>query len=136
MESADLSALMESGEGGHRSPTIADFALSKQELYNSIGDLVIASQEITTEEQEPKGDMSGPPRSRARRGTLGTRNVIKAAESIKTKVHSVCLNICFMVEEDKSRRQKTTGYDTSPPSFLNNNTPTRYAPKLVYTIFV
>ena len=83
-ESADLSSLMEYGEGGHRSPTIADFASAKQDLYNAIGDLVIASQEITAEDKDPKGgvDIPGPPsKSRGRkRGTESVRNVVKAGE--------------------------------------------------------
>ena len=130
-ESADLSSLMEFGEGGHRSPTIADFASSKQDLYNAIGDLVIASQEITSvsEDKDPKGvDIPGSvPKSRGRRkGTEGIRNVVKAGESLKTKVHSVCLNVSFMVEEDKIRRRKPSGDDFTPHSFLTSSTSFRY----------
>jgi hypothetical protein len=127
-ESADLSPLMEYGEGGHRSPTIADFASAKQDLYNAIGDLVIASQEITNEDKDPKGvDIpSQPPKSRPRRkGTEGARNVVKAGESLKTKVHSVCLNVSFMVEEDKIRRRKGSGSELSPQSYLSSSTPHR-----------
>jgi hypothetical protein len=134
-ESADLSSLMESGEVGHRSPTIADFASAKQELYNSIGDLVIASQEITAEEKETKIDTTVPPKSRKRKATEGIRNVIKAGESLKTKVHSVCLNVSFMVEEDKIRRRKSSpGTDVSPQSLISPSsfaspmTPVRYFP--------
>lgn len=120
-ESADLSSLMESGEGGHRSPTIADFVSAKQELYNSIGDLVIASQEITAEEKEVHVDNTVPPKSRKRKEKEGIRNVIKAGESLKSKVHSVCLNVSFMVEEDKIRRRKGSGggTDTSPQSMIS-----------------
>ena len=87
---------METSDAGHRSPTIADFASAKQELYNAIGDLVIASQV----------DLS---RSRKRKSAEGIRTVIKAGESLKSKVHSVCLNVSFMVEEDKIRRRKSSG---------------------------
>jgi hypothetical protein len=127
-ESADLSSLMEYGEGGHRSPTIADFASAKQDLYNAIGDLVIASQDITSEDKDPKGiDISVPPsKSRGRKkGTEGVRNVVKAGESLKTKVHSVCLNVSFMVEEDKIRRRKSSGNDLTPQSYLGSSTPHR-----------
>lgn len=137
-ESADLSGLMESGEGGHRSPTIADFASAKQELYNSIGDLVIASQEITADEKETrketKVEITVPPKARKRKGTEKIRNVIKAGESLKSKVHSVCLNVSFMVEEDKIRRRKSSGgTDTSPLSMISPSslaspgTPRRYS---------
>lgn len=129
-ESANLSSLMEFGEGGHRSPTIADFASAKQDLYNAIGDLVIASQEITAEDKDPKGidiPATAKPRGR-RRGSEGVRNVVKAGESLKTKVHSVCLNVSFMVEEDKIRRQKSSGPDLTPQSFLSSSTPHRYVP--------
>jgi hypothetical protein len=134
MEAADLSPLMEFGDGGHRSPTIADFASAKQELYNAIGDLVIASQEITVEEKEPaKVDTTTPPKNRKKRGTEGVRNVIKAGESLKTKVHSVCLNVSFMVEEDKIRRRKSSGIDSTPhSSFLSSGTAGRYKPLCTY----
>ena len=126
-ETADLSSLMESGEGGHRSPTIADFASAKQELYNAIGDLVIASQEITAEDS--RIDATAPPKSRKRKNAEGIRNVIKAGESLKTKVHSVCLNVSFMVEEDKIRRRKSSGGSDYPPqSFSSIGTPGRYHP--------
>ena len=125
MESADLSPLMEFGDGGHRSPTIADFASAKQDLYDAIGDLVIASQEITADEKEPKEDPTTPPKNRRKRGTEGVRKVIKAGESLKTKVHSVCLNVSFMVEEDKIRRRKSSGNDTTP-SFMTISTPGRF----------
>ena len=127
-ESADLSSLMEFGEGGHRSPTIADFASAKQELYNSIGDLVIASQEITKEDKEqPKIDTAVPPKSRKRQGSEGIRNVIKAGESLKTKVHSLCLNVSFMVEEDKIRRRKSIGVSATPASMISTSTLGRYS---------
>jgi hypothetical protein len=117
-ETADLSSLMESGEGGHRSPTIADFASAKQELYNAIGDLVIASQEITAEDS--RLDATAPPKSRKRKSTDGIRKVIKAGESLKTKAHSVCLNVSFMVEEDKIRRKKSSGgYDPTPQNVVS-----------------
>jgi son of sevenless len=125
MESADLSPLMEFGDGGHRSPTIADFTSAKQDLYDAIGDLVIASQEITADEKEVKDDPSTPPKNRRKRGTEGVRKVIKAGESLKTKVHSVCLNVSFMVEEDKIRRRKSSGQDTTP-SFMTVSTHGRY----------
>jgi hypothetical protein len=123
-ESADLSSLMEDGERHHRSPTIADFAAAKQELYDAIGDLVIASQEITSEETETKSDTSLPPKSRKRRGI---RNAVRAGESLKSKVHSVCLNVSFMVEEDKIRRRKSSGIDTTPQSLVATSTTGRYA---------
>ena len=126
-ETADLSSLMESGEGGHRSPTIADFASAKQELYNAIGDLVIASQEITAEDS--RLDATAAPKSRKRKGAEGTRKVIKAAESLKSKVHSVCLNVSFMVEEDKIRRKKGSGgYDPAAQSLISIVTSGRYRP--------
>jgi hypothetical protein len=129
MEAADLSSLMEFGDGGHRSPTIADFASAKQELYNAIGDLVIASQDIAADDKETaKVDVTTPPKGRKRKGTEGVRNVIKAGESLKTKVHSVCLNVSFMVEEDKIRRRKSSGNDTTPHSFLSTGTAGRYPP--------
>src|SRR5947207_3285944 len=118
---------MESGEGGHRSPTIADFASAKQELYNAIGDLVIASQEITAEDS--RIDATAPPKSRKRKNAEGIRNVIKAGESLKTKVHSVCLNVSFMVEEDKIRRRKSSGGNDHTPQNCNSmGTPGGYHP--------
>ena len=120
-ETADLSSLMEYGEGGHRSPTVADFATAKQELYNAIGDLVIASQEITNEDKETeltKVDNTVPPKHRKRKGSEGVRNVIKAGENLKVKVHSLCLNVSFMVEEDKLRRRKQVKDIPSPQSFM------------------
>jgi hypothetical protein len=130
-ETADLSPLMEDNDGGHRSPTIADFMSAKQDLYNAIGDLVIASEEITYEEKdaENKSDSTDPPKSRKRKGTEGVRNVIKAGESLKVKVHSVCLNMSFMVEEDKSRRRKTSGNDSTPISLISSGTSSRYGSK-------
>lgn len=125
-ESADFSSLMEF-DGGHRSPTIADFAAAKQDLYNAIGDLVIASQEITAEEKDPaKVDMSVPPKLRKKKGSEGVRNVIKAGESLKGKVHSLCLNVSFMVEEDKIRRRKNSKAESTSPSFIAGSTPGRY----------
>lgn len=103
---------MEYGEGGHRSPTIADFASAKQELYNAIGDLLIASQEITSDEKDTKADTA--PKGRKFKGTEGIRNVVKAGESLKVKIHSVCLNVSFMVEEDKIRRRKSGGGSSTP----------------------
>jgi hypothetical protein len=127
-ETADLSSLMESGEGGHRSPTIADFASAKQELYNAIGDLVIASQEITAEDS--RADATALAKSRKRKGADGIRKVIKAGESLKTKVHSVCLNVSFMVEEDKIRRRKSSGGYDHTPQPLSGGTSGRYHPSL------
>jgi len=112
-------------DGGHRSPTIADFASAKQDLYDAIGDLVIASQEITAEEKETKEDVATLAKSRRKRGSEGVRKVIKAGESLKIKVHSVCLNVSFMVEEDKIRRRKSSGNDTTP-SFMTISTAGRY----------
>jgi len=124
VEKADLSSLTEFGDGGHRSPTIADYATAKQELYNAIGDLVIASQEITsTEEREPvKVDITVPPKNRLRKASEGAKNVIKAGESLKTKVHSICLNMSFMVEEEKMRRRRGSANDTSSPSLMSGGT--------------
>jgi hypothetical protein len=125
VEKADLSSLTEFGDGGHRSPTIADYATAKQELYNAIGDLVIASQEITfTEDKDAKPDMSVPPKNRKRKTSEGAKNVIKAGESLKTKVHSVCLNMSFMVEEEKMRRRRGSN-DPSPHSFMSTGAPGR-----------
>ena len=125
IESADLSSLMESGEGGHRSPTIADFSSAKQDLYNTVGDLVIATQEITAEDKEPKTATTSLEKGKKRKGTEGIRNVIKAGESLKTKVHSVCLNVSFMVEEDKIRRKKQTA-DITLQSMVSTSTLTRH----------
>jgi len=125
-ESADLTSLMEF-DGGHRSPTIADFAQSKQDLYNAIGDLVIASHEITQEETELKFDPTVPPaKGRKTKRSEGVTNAIKAGEALKTKVHSLTLNVSFMVEEDKVRKRKLAGAkDTTPSSFLTSSTPGR-----------
>jgi hypothetical protein len=112
IEVADISSLAEYREGGHRSPTIADFISSKQDLYDAIGDLVIASQEVTLQDEEiGSPDVSSPPRSRKRPTTKGTKNVLKAGESLKDKVHGVCLNFSFLVEGDKIHRKKSIGSD-------------------------
>jgi hypothetical protein len=111
--------LAESGENGQRSPTLADFASAKQDLYNAIGDLVIASQELTAEDKEPRFDAT---KGRKRRGTEGARHVVKAGEALKVKVQSICLNVSFMVEEDKIRNRKSSNGTTS----LVVGTPGRY----------
>jgi len=120
-------------DGGHRSPTIADFAQSKQDLYNAIGDLVIASHEITQDDiqsqPETKPDTTLPPsksRKLSSKRSEGVRNAIKAGEALKSKVGGLCLNVSFMVEEDKVRRQKRAGgKDTTPSSFVSTSTPGR-----------
>jgi len=117
-------------DGGHRSPTIADFAQSKQDLYNAIGDLVIASHEITQNEPEDKSEPSGSPtKGRKTHRSEGVKNAIKAGEALKSRVASLCLNVSFMVEEDKVRRQKrASGKDTTPSSFMSGSTPGRFYP--------
>jgi hypothetical protein len=118
VEAADFSPLTESGEGGQRSPTLSDFASAKQDLYNAIGDLVIASQELTADEKENKIDG----KIRRRKGAEGVRQVIKAGEALKVKVQSICLNVSFMVEEDKFRNKKSANGTTSQ-SLLSSSIP-------------
>jgi len=125
VESADLSALSEFGEGGQRSPTLTDFASSKQDLYNAIGDLVIASQAITAVDTHPDDLLGSKSQGRRKRGSEGPAKCIKAGEALKTKVHSICLQVSFMAEEDTMRRRKSNG--TTPQSFISTGTPGRYS---------
>jgi hypothetical protein len=123
-ESADLTSLM-GFDGGHRSPTIADFVQAKQDLYDAIGNLVIASQELNQDESDPRTGSASPTKGRRTRPE-GVKSAIKAGEAVKSKVQGLCLQVSFMVEEDKKRRRKALGGKEIAQNLMTSGTAGRY----------